>query len=245
MKLENVAALVTGAAKRIGREIALRLATLGVDVAVHYRSSQAEAEQTAHEIQRLGRKAVTLQADLSQKVEAVRVAEEALRWNPNLAILVNSASVFPRVALQEIETKDWETALGANLLGPFWLAQRLGPYFAEKGAGKIINIADISWQSPWPSRLPYCASKAGLVSLTVGLAKAFAPNVQVNAIGPGPILFPEEYTEDQRRAVIQKTLLKRQGSPQDIADAVEFLCRCDYVTGHFLPVDGGQSLPGA
>jgi len=245
MKLEGTAALVTGAAKRVGKSIALRLAQLGCDVVVHYNTSRTEAEETAREIGALGRDARLVQGDLSRVEEARRAAREALEVLPNLAILVNSAANFPQVDLADIEPADWEMALDTNLLGPFWLAQSLGPKFVERGSGKIINLADISWRSPWTTRLPYCVSKAGLVSLTVGLAKAYAPQVQVNAIGPGPILFPEDYSQEKRDKAIAKTLIKRQGSPEDIADAVEFLCRCDYVTGHFLPVDGGQSLAGS
>jgi len=243
MKTHNTTALVTGAARRIGKAIALRLASLGCDVAVHFRSSQKEAEETAQAIAGLGRKALLVEGNLSSKEEAQRIADAALRWQGNLAVLVNSAAHFPKVRIHEIDQEDWDTALQTNLLGPFWLAQRIGPRLVERGEGKIVNIADISWRSPWTTRMPYGVSKAGLVAATIALAKAFAPQVQVNAIGPGPVLFPEDYTEEQRAAVIKKTLLKRQGSPEDIADAVEFLCRCDYVTGHFLPVDGGQSVP--
>jgi NAD(P)-dependent dehydrogenase (short-subunit alcohol dehydrogenase family) len=245
MNLEGTAALVTGAGKRVGRTLALRLAELGCDVAVHYNNSYADANEVAEEIRRLERRPALIQGDLSNVEQARRVALEASDAFPDLAILVNSAANFPRTELENIQPKDWEEALDTNLLGPFWLAQALGPLFVGRGSGKIINIADISWRSPWPSRLPYCVSKAGLVSLTLGLAKAYAPQVQVNAIGPGPILFPEDYSQEERDKVISKTLLKRQGHPGDIADAVEFLCRCDYVTGHFLPVDGGQSLPGS
>ena len=242
MDLRGKTALVTGAGKRIGRALALRLAGLGCHIVVHYRHSEREALEAAETIRQLDVEALLVQADLSKVEEARRAAREAIEWKGALPILVNSAANFGRAPLDQVQPEDWDFALETNLLGPFWLSQALGPQMVSLGEGKIINIADISWRAPWPTRIPYCVSKAGLVSLTMGLAKAFAPAVQVNAIGPGPVLFPEEYTPEQREAVIRKTLLKRQGSPEDIADAVEFLCRCDYVTGVFLPVDGGQSV---
>lgn len=242
MDLKGKTALITGAGKRIGRSLALRLAGLGCHILVHYRHSEQEAQEVAEAIHALGVEARLLQADLSIPNQAQRAAKEAIEWKGALSILVNSAANFGRVPLDQVTPGDWDFALDTNLLGPFWLAQVIGPHMVSAGEGKIINIADISGRNPWPAHLPYCVSKAGLISLTTGLAKAFAPVVQVNAIGPGPVLFPEEYTGEQRQAVIQKTLLKRQGSPEDIADAVEFLCRCDYVTGVFLPVDGGQSV---
>lgn len=244
MDLHGKTALVTGGGKRVGRAIALHLASLGCRVAVHYRSSLSEAMEVVRDVESNGGVARFIQADLSVREEAERAAHEALEWNGHLDILVCSAANFGRVEMGKIERADWDFALDTNLLGPFWLAQAIGPSMVERGCGKIVNIADISWQSPWPSRLPYCVSKAGLVSLTIGLAKAFAPHVQVNAVGPGPVMFPEDYTEAQRKAVIAKTVLKREGSPLDVALAVEFFCRCDFVTGVFLPVDGGRSLPG-
>lgn len=242
MRLEDSVSLVTGGAVRVGRSIALRLASLGSHVVLHYRSSREEAEATAEEIRALGRDVLLVQADLAVKSEAIAAAEKAWAWKDGVDVLVNSAANFAKTELEEIEEADWDFSLDTNLLGPFWLAQSLGPRMKSRGHGKIVNIADISWQSPWTSRIPYCVSKAGLVSLSMGLAKAFAPAVQVNVIGPGPVLFPEDSTPEERETAIARTLLKRPGSPEDIADAVEFLCRCDYVTGVFLPVDGGQSV---
>lgn len=245
MNLKGKTALITGAGKRIGRTLALRLAGLGCHIVVHYRHSKQEAHETAEAIRKLGVETLLVQADLAVPDEARGAAHQAIEWKGSLPILINSAANFGRTPLDKVQPEDWNFSLDTNLLGPFWLAQEIGPHMVTLGEGKIINIADISWRAPWPTRIPYCVSKAGLVSLTMGLANAFAPEVQVNAIGPGPILFPEDYTQEQRETVIRKTLLKRQGSPEDIADAVEFLCRCDYVTGVFLPVDGGQSVGGA
>jgi len=245
MDLTDKTVLVTGAAKRIGSAIARRLASLGAHVAVHYCSSKAQADETVDAIRQLGREALSIQGDLSVREEAVRVADEALQWRGELAVLVNNAATFPRAVFGETMEKDWEDPLSTNLLAPFWLSQAIAPHFAEAGAGKIINITDISSQSPWTTRLPYCASKAALVSLTIGLAKELAPQVQVNAISPGPVLFPDDYTKKQHLDVIERTLLKRAGSPEDVADAVDFFCRSDFVTGVVLPVDGGQSLPGS
>lgn len=245
MNLEGAVALVTGSAKRVGRVIALHLASLGCHIVVHYRSSKAEAEGVREEIRGLGREATLIQADLARREEAERAAREALDWKGNLAVLVNSAATYGKAPLGEVSEADWDFSLEANLLGPFWLSQVIGPRMMESGAGKIVNIADISWLSPWTGRLPYCVSKGALVSLTMGLAKAYAPQVQVNAIGPGPVLFPPEYSEETRKAIIENTLVKREGTPMDVALAVEFFCRSDFVTGVFLPVEGGQLLKGS
>ncbi len=244
MKLEDTVALVTGAAKRVGRVIALHLASLGCHIAIHYRSSKAEAEGVREEIRGLGRETILIQADLARREEAERAAGEALAWKGRVAILVNSAATYGKAQLGEVTEADWNFSLEANLLGPFWLSQVIGPKMMDAGGGKIVNIADTSWLSPWPGRLPYCVSKGALVALSMGMAKAYAPQVQVNAIGPGPVLFPPEYSEETRKAIVENTLVKREGTPMDVALAVEFFCRSDFVTGVFLPVEGGQLLKG-
>ena len=243
MKLKGKVALVTGAAKRIGREIALALAGRGCHVAITYRSSRKEAEATAAAIRRKGVRAMAVEADLldsNQVRQAVRSVESRFG---RIDVLVNNASSFYPTPWATVTDAQWEDLIGTNLSGPWRFAQAAAPGMKRRGTGKIINIADVAAFSPWPTYLPYCAAKGGLVTLTWGLAKALAPEIQVNAIAPGPILMPKEIKSAERKRAIEKTLLKRPGDPKDIVAAVLFLLEgSDFVTGVVLPVDGGRLL---
>lgn len=243
MKLKGKVALVTGGAKRIGREIALALAGRGCHVAITYLFSEREAAATVAAIRRKGVKGLALPADQRDADQARQAVRQAHARMGQLDVLVNNASSFYPTPWAQVTKSQWEDLLAANLSGPWWFSQAAGKILKRQGAGKIINIADASAFSPWPSYLPYCAAKAGLVALTRGLAKALAPEVQVNAIAPGPILFPPGMTRQERRRAVAKTLLKRAGSPKDIAQAVLFLVEgSDFVTGAVLPVEGGRLL---
>ena len=242
MKLKGKVALVTGAAKRIGREIAMELAGRGCHVAITYRSSRREAEQTVAALRRKGVRAMAAEADLldsDQVRQAVRGVES---YFGRVDALVNNASSFYPTPWRSVTDAQWEDLIGSNLSGPWRFAQAVAPGMKRRRQGKIVNIADAAAFSPWPTYLPYCAAKGGLVTLTRGLAKALAPEIQVNAIAPGPILMPKEIGAAERRRAIEKTLLKRAGDPRDIASAVLFLLESDYVTGVVLPVDGGRLL---
>lgn len=242
MKLKKTSALVTGAGQRIGQQLAIALGRAGCDVVIHYRQSAEGARETAAMIESAGQKALLCQGDLRCQSDARRVAQQAIDWQDNLAVVVNSAATFDAVPFQQIEQEDWAVALETNLLGPFWISQLAGEWMKKAGRGKIINIADTSWMAPWPGYLPYSISKAGVVALTRGLAQVLAPTVQVNAIGPGAVMFPESYSEQKKQAVIAKTLRKAEGSPEDVCQAMLFLCECDYVTGTVIPVEGGELL---
>lgn len=243
MKLKGKVALVTGGAKRIGREIALALAGRGCHVAITYLSSEREAAATVAAIRRKGVKGLAVAADQRDPDQARQAVRQACARMGRLDVLVNNASSFYPTPWARVTESQWEDLLATNLAGPWWFSQAAGRILKRQGAGKIINIADASAFSPWPSYLPYCAAKAGLVALTLGLAKALAPEVQVNAIAPGPILFPPGVTRRERRRAVAKTLLKRTGSPRDIAEAVLFLVEgTDFVTGAVLPVEGGRLI---
>ena len=243
MKLKGKVVLVTGAAKRIGREIALALAGRGCHVAITYRSSRKEAEATAAAIRRKGVRAMAVEADLldsDQVRQAVRSVESRFG---RIDVLVNNASSFYPTPWATVTDAQWEDLIGTNLSGPWRFVQAAAPGMKRRRAGKIINIADVAAFSPWPAYLPYCAAKGGLVTLTWGLAKALAPEIQVNAIAPGPILIPKEISAAEKKKALEKTLLKRSGSPVDIVAAVLFLLEgSDFVTGVILPVDGGRLL---
>jgi len=237
--LAGQVALVTGAGKRIGRAIALELGRAGADVVVHVKDSAGEGEGVVAELGEFGVRASVVVAD-QRDVAAVSAACESARAQlGTVTILVNSAAVWPRVDLDETGQEDFDLALETNLRGPFFWARHLGPEMVRAGGGCIVSIADVTADRPWADSLPYCMAKAGLISMTLGLAKALAPSVRVNAIGPGPILFPPNYGEAEKDADRSATLRGREGSPDDIARTVRFFAESPNVTGTFLPVDGG------
>lgn len=243
MELQGKTALVTGGAIRVGREIVLALAGRGAAVAVHYHRSEEPARALVAQIQDRGGRAAAFQADVSEAASVDRLMDCVLSHFGALDVLVNNAAIFQRTPFATVTEEEWDRTLGVNLKGPFLCARRAGREMLARGGGKIVNIADISAYRPWANYIPYCVSKAGVAALTQGLAKALAPTVQVNAVAPGAVLFPEAYTEEQRRSVIASIPMGRPGSPEDVARTVLFLVEGpDYVTGVVIPVDGGRLL---
>ena len=243
MELLGRTALVTGAARRVGQAIALAMAGRGMDIVVHYRRSAPEARATAKAVERLGRRAVVVQADLAQQEEVEALADRATQAFGKIDVLVNSAALFYRTPLEKITAQDWEQFLRVNLTGPFLLARRLGLQMRRRGEGKIVNAADVAGLAPWAEFHPYSVSKGALITLTKGLAKALAPEVQVNAVAPGSVLLPEEYGDKEREAIVRATPLKRIGDPADVANTVLFLVEgSDFITGQVVVVDGGRSI---
>ena len=239
--LHNRVALVTGAGKRLGRAIALRLATEGADVAVHYGKSQSEALEVVHDVEKLGRRSIAIQADLT-RVEQIqdlfaRVAKEFHR----LDILINSAANFLETKFGETSEATWDASLDTNLKAPFFCCQSAASYLTQSGNGVIINFADIGGLMGWREFLPHSISKAGVILLTRILAKELAPKVRVNAIAPGTITMPGDPPEWQAD-FIKRAPLAKTGSPQDITDAVMFLITAEFMTGHTLVLDGGRTL---
>ena len=157
-------------------------------------------------------------------------------------MLINNAADFFPTPLGEVVESEWDHLISLNLKAPFFLSQLVGTSMLKRGHGKIVNIVDVAAARPWPQFLPYCASKAGLVSLTKGLAKALAPAVQVNAVAPGTMLSPPESSSYSQDLAIERSLLKKMGRPDDIAKAVTYFLENDFVTGTVLPVDGGRLL---
>ena len=243
MELGGRAALVTCAARRVGQAIALAMADRGMDIAVHYNRSTSEARATVDAIERLGRRAVAVQADLAQEEEVEALADRAVQVFGKIDVLVNSAALFYRTPMEKVTAQDWEQFLRVNLTGPFLLARRLGLQMRRRGEGKIVNVADVAGIAPWVDFLPYSVSKGALITLTQGLAKALAPEVQVNAVAPGTVLLPEEYGDKEREAIVRATPLKRIGHPADVAKTVLFLLEgSDFITGQVVVVDGGRSI---
>ena len=243
MRLRGKVAIVTGGAKRVGRAIALGLAARGCHVVITHRTSQTEALATVRAIRKSRVRGWDLKVDQRDGAQVRRAVKQVLSKFHRIDILINNASSFYPTPWNTVTESQWEDLLSTNLTGPWRFAQAVAPAMKRQGAGKIINIADVSAFSPWPSYLPYCAAKGGLVTLTKGLAKALAPQVQVNAVAPGPILFPPGLSRREKKKALDRTLLKRVGSPADIVQAILFLLEgSDFVTGVILPVDGGRLL---
>ena len=240
LPLKGHVALVTGAGKRLGRAVALRLAEEGADVVVHYRSSQREAEDAVKEMERLGRRAVAIGADLSSVAEIKRLFDEAGKQFGRLDILVNSAANFLPASVISTTEQVWDAALDTNLRAPFFCVQAAAPWL-RRTKGVIINFADTGGLLGWPGYIPHSVSKAGVIMLTKVLAKALAPEVRVNAIAPGTITLesdPPEWEAD----FIKLAPLRRTGKPEDITDTVLFLVQSKFITGQVLVVDGGRTL---
>jgi len=238
--LSGKVGLVTGAAKRLGRAVALRLAEEGADIVVHYRTSEAEARSAVTEIEKLGQRGLAIAADLSSVAEIKRLVDEAGRHFGRLDILVNSAANFLPSSIISTTEEVWDGSLDANLKAPFFWAQAAAPLL-RRSHGTIINFADTGGLLGWPGYIAHSVSKAGVVMLTKTLAKALAPEVRVNAIAPGTITMPGDPPEWEAD-FIKMAPLRRTGKPSDIADAVVFLVQSQFMTGHVLVVDGGRAL---
>jgi len=244
MKIEGKVALVTGAARRVGRALATALARRGARLAIHYNRSRAQAQALARELREsFACEAITVRAELSDVREVSAMARSVAGRFGAIHVLVNNASVYQKSIFGKTSLKDWDLHLDANLRAPFFLCQAAAPYMIREGQGKIINIADWAALRPYADYIPYCVSKAGLLCLNTALAKELAPKIQVNAIMPGPVLLPEGSTARLRRAIERATLLRRLGTPEDIAQAALFLIESgDFITGAAIPVDGGRLI---
>lgn len=243
MKLFGRAALVTGAAKRVGRAIAVALAESGCDVAIHYRASADDAEETARQCRLHGVHAWLVRADLSDAAAAEALPDRVVARFGKLHVLVNNASLYERVPAAEIDIAVLQRTFAVNVFAPALLARAAAPHLKKSGDGRIINLTDIATERPWVNHVAYCASKAALESLTRGLAKALAPHILVNAVAPGVADFPADFTEEQRNAVIDRVPARRAGTPEEVAAAVRYFAEdARYITGSVLRIDGGRSI---
>lgn len=218
----------------------MALARRGATIAVHYRSSKEEAWETLRLVREAGSQGAVFSADLGdieQIPVLIRDVEAALG---GIDILVNNASVFAPGTVEDATSADWDDQMNANAKAPFLVAQRAAQSMLRRGGGKIVNLVDAAGEIIWPGYFPYSVSKAALIAVSRGMAKAYAPLIQVNGVAPGPVLFPEYYTEEQKRAAVDRTLLKRPGSPADVVSAIVFLIENDYITGEIIHVDGGR-----
>jgi pteridine reductase len=236
-------ALVTGAAKRVGRAIAERLAAGGFDVAFTYHSSKREADELAKALAGGGRQSRAIKADLTKPEKAaVRVFEEVSDAFGRLDVLVNNASLYEPGRLAEATAEQSRRLHAIHVESPLLLCQRFEAML-RSARGHVVNMVDLLAERPWPQYLAYCASKAGLMNLTMGLARELAPEVTVNGIAPGVVEWPPDYPEEERQKYLKRVPLARPGTPEDVAELVYFLCtRGSYITGQIIRLDGGRSI---
>jgi len=242
--LDNHVALITGAARRIGAAIARTLHAQGADVAIHYRGSEAAANAVAADLNAMrADSAATFAADLNDLASLNHLLDDVRAWRSRLDILVNNASRFYPTPVGEITEDQWDDLIGANLKAPLFLSQAALPALRE-ARGVIINIVDVHSQRPLRNHPVYGPAKAGLAMLTRSLAKDLAPEVRVNGVSPGAILWPENgMSSATKDAILDQVPLGRPGTPEDIANAVLFLAKdADYVTGQIIAIDGGRSI---
>jgi len=239
----GMVAMVTGSSRRVGAAIAVELAAAGLDQVIHHRSSAEEAREVARSVERLGRRALVVQGDLTRPAEVEALFRRIDAGFGRLDVLVNSAAVFRRTPVETLSEEDLAFHLEANLSAPYRCILQAIPRMGACGGGAVVNLTDVAASRPFRNHVPYCVSKAGLEMLTRGLAKALAPAIRVNAVAPGTVLFREDESEADRRVVIARIPRGRIGTPEDVARAVRFLVlEAPHVTGAVLPVDGGRSL---
>lgn len=242
MNLVKSVVLITGAAVRVGRAIALHLAEQGAYIAFSYHLDSEPWEQTQAEIEAHGVQSLAMQTEV-RNVEAINaLVKGTIERFGRVDVLINNASVWLKSPFLEITEQDWDLALDVNLKGPFLAAQSVAPHMLAQGQGLILNITDLSAFQIWPGYAHHAASKAGLVALTKSLAVELAPTVRVNAIAPGTVLLPPNYSPEKKRWAEENSLLKRTGDPQDVAKLAAFLIENDFTTGSVYFVDGGRAL---
>ena len=241
MDLSGRVALVTGAGRRVGRALAVALGAQGMRVAVHYASSAHGADETARHIEVAGGTAAVVGADLTESGAPERVVDEVTRRFGALDVLVNSAAVMERTPVGSVSVDAWDAMFALNLRAPFFLSQAAAPHLA-RARGAIVNIADLAAFETWPAYVPHSITKAGVVQMTRALARVLAPDVRVNAIAPGAVLLPDDWSEDDAVHLRSSTPLQRLGAPTDVASAMLYLLGAEFVTGEILIVDGGRHV---
>ena len=242
--LSGHCALITGAAHRIGAAIARLLHAQGMDLLIHYRQSAAPAESLRDELEAQRPDSVRLvQADLHEQESHQQLVDSALEFRQRLDLLVNNASSFYPTPLAEATQEQWDDLIGSNLKAPFFLSRAAAPHLRQH-RGAIINLIDIHAERPLKNYPIYSVAKAGNAMLVKSLARELGPEIRVNGIAPGAILWPEQGLSDEdRETILERTALKRPGTPEDIAQTLLFLLRdAPYITGQIIAVDGGRTL---
>ena len=242
MDLREGVALVTGGAHRVGRAITLELARAGANVVILFNASAGHAQKTAQDADALGVEAMTVQCDVGN-LNAVQQMAEAVRARfGRLDLLVNAADRFDAHTVPTEEYDTWRRVIEVSLHGSFFVSNELAPLLLERPQAAIVNIVDISVWHAWPRFTAHAVAKSGLLALTRQLALELAPTVLVNAVAPGHVMPQSHYNEEFLRRSAARTLLKRWGTPEDVAHAVRFLAQSDYITGEVIRVDGGELI---
>lgn len=242
--LSTKVVLITGAARRVGATIARYLHAQGMNLALHYRSSSKEARALQQELQAQRPDSVLLvQADLLEVRKLAGLVQTVVKHYGRLDVLINNASSFYPTPIGEITEAHWDDLLGSNLKAPLFLSQAAAPYLSENN-GCIVNMVDIHAERPLKNHTTYCVAKAGMAMLTKSLARELGPQIRVNGISPGAVIWPENGMDEvAKQRIMSSTALKRAGGPEDIARTVLFLLRnADYITGQIIAVDGGRTL---
>ena len=239
----NKTVLITGAAKRIGAAVTRYLHKEGMNVIVHFNSSAKEAHELVRELNSLRHdSAITIQGDLQYKEYYSALMEAAIEFKGGIDVLINNASAFFPTPVSDINDTQWNQLINTNLKAPLFLSQ-LATKTLKKNKGCIINIIDIHADRPLAQHSIYSISKTGLIMLTQSLAKELAPDIRVNSVSPGAIVWPESMDDKTKQSIINQTMLKRAGDVDDVSKAVMYLIRdADYVTGQIINVDGGRTL---
>ncbi len=233
-------ALVTGGAVRVGKAITLALARAGANVVINYNSSATAAEQTAAEARALGVSALAVQANIANNQQVRAMVSAAAERFGSVDILVNSASLWQATPFPMDDVSGWQQVTGVLINGAFYCANAVAPLMLAKGEGAIVNIIDLAAFEPWPGFMAHSVGKSALLALSRQLALELAPAVRVNAVAPGPVLPPPDYSDEMIARTAAKTLLDRWGTPEDVAEAVLYFVRANYVTGEVLAIDGGE-----
>ena len=244
MNIEGKVALITGGAHRVGKAITMELAQRGADVIVNYNQSEARAHTTVHEAETLGVRAIARKANVAIRTEVSTMISESEELLGPIQILINSASLFAKTELPTNSTEDWDQVTNTLIQGSFNCSNIIAPIMQTAGSGVIINIVDLMAWLPRRGYAAHSVGKAALMALTRQLAVDLAPNIRVNAVAPGPVLSPDEYSKKTKDRIAAGTLLKRWGTPLDVSRAVIFLVESDYITAEYITVDGGERYGG-
>jgi NAD(P)-dependent dehydrogenase (short-subunit alcohol dehydrogenase family) len=242
MEIENSVVLITGAAVRVGRTAALYLAERGAQIAFSYYLEDEPWEKTLKDIEAFGKPGLAVQAEMKSAASIQNLIDLTMDKFGRIDVLINNASVWLKAPFEEITEAEWDLAMDVNLKGPFLASQKVAPIMRAQDQGLIINITDLSAFQTWCDYAHHAASKAGLVSLTKSMAVELAPEIRVNAIAPGTVMLPENCSDEKRTWAEEKSLLKRVGSPEDVAELIEFLISSEFTTGSVYFVDGGRAL---
>lgn len=242
MDLKNKVALVTGGAVRLGKSISESLSAKGCKVIVHYNNSRTQALRTIESLRRRGAEGIIVKADITVDADVDWLLACSKKKYGHIDVLVNNAGLFFRTPIDSLRYEDWRQTLDVNVNGTSRCARKIGLHMRDRGKGHIINVADVAGQTPWRDYIPYSVSKACILAMNQGLALELAPHVMVNAVVPGPMLFGPGVGEEVKNTEIAKTLLKRRGRPQDVADLVVFIAESTFSTGAVFSVDGGRGL---